>query len=74
MNQWEVALDTYQNALNMIPCRFIPLEAMMRIYRQTGDTIKADSIAQIILHKPVKVPSAEIDAMKEEAKRVKNEE
>ena len=33
----------------------------------TGDTIKADSIAQIILHKPVKVPSAEIDAMKEEA-------
>ena len=74
MSQWEVALDTYQNALNMIPCRFIPLEAMMRIYRQTGDTIKADSIAQIILHKPVKVPSAEIDAMKEEAKRVKNEE
>lgn len=72
--EYDSAITHYQNAAQMCPVRFAPLSGMLQTYRQTGDTIKADSIAQIILHKPVKVPSAEIDAMKEEAKRVKNEE
>ena len=65
--EYGIAITHYQNAAQMCPVRFAPLSGMLQTYRQTGDTIKADSIAQIILHKPVKVPSAEIDAMKEEA-------
>ena len=69
MGQWEAALHTYQNASNMIPCRFVPLYDMLQIYQQIGDTVKADSIAQTILNKPIKIPSSTIDKMKAEAEK-----
>ena len=69
MGQWEAALHTYQNASNMIPCRFIPLYEMLQIHQQIGDTVKADSMAQVILNKPIKIPSSDIDEMKAEAKK-----
>ena len=69
MGQWEAALHTYQNASNMIPCRFVPLYDMLQIYQQIGDTVKADSIAQTILNKPIKIPSSSIDKMKAETEK-----
>lgn len=59
----------YHNAHYMCPVRIAPLSGIIQVYQQIGDTLKADSIAQIILNKPIKIPSAEIDEMKAEAKK-----
>ncbi|MBR2359445.1 MAG: hypothetical protein IKA75_03390 [Bacteroidaceae bacterium] len=48
--------------------RYALLSGMLQTYRQAGDTVKADSIAQVILNKPIKIPSSDIDMMKAEAK------
>lgn len=69
---FETAITHYQNAADMCPVRFAPLSGMLQTYQQTGDTVKADSIAQVILNKPIKIPSSDIDEMKAEAKRVKS--
>ncbi len=63
----EAAVKTYRHASNMIPCRFIPLEGMMRVYQQTEDTVHADSVAKIIMTKRVKIPSAIVDDIKLQA-------
>lgn len=63
------AIGHYRNAHYMCPVRFAPLSGMLQVYQQTGDTAKADSIAQAILSKPIKIPSSDIDKMKEEAKK-----
>lgn len=63
------AISHYQNAADMCPVRFAPLSGMLQTYQQAGDTVKADSIAQIILNKPIKIPSSDIDEMKAEAAR-----
>ena len=64
---FETAIPHYQNAAHMCPVRFAPLSGMLQTYQQTGDTVKADSIAQTIIDKPVKIPSPDIDEMKAEA-------
>lgn len=53
----------------MCPVRFAPLSGMLQIYQQIGDTVKADSMAQVILNKPIKIPSSDINEMKAEAKK-----
>lgn len=63
------AISHYHNANHMCPVRFAPLSGMLQVYQQTGDTAKADSIAQIIINKPVKIHSSAIDTMKAEAKK-----
>ena len=64
---FETAISHYQNAAHMCPVRFAPLSGMLQTYQQTGNTVKADSIAQTIIDKPVKIPSPDIDEMKAEA-------
>lgn len=66
---FETAITHYHNAAHMCPVRFAPLSGMLQTYQQTGDLVKADSIAQAILNKPIKIPSSDIDAMKAEAKK-----
>ena len=67
------ALTHYQFAHAMIPARFAPLEGMMYSYLDAGRNYEADSVAHIILSKPVKVPSLTVDQIKEEARKVRNE-
>jgi tetratricopeptide (TPR) repeat protein len=66
---FETAITHCQNAAQMCPVRFAPLSGMLQTYRQTGDTIRADSIAQAILNKPVKIPSSDINEMRAEAEK-----
>jgi len=40
---------------------------MMKAYTMMGDTLKADSMAKIILTKEVKVPSVEVEMIKARA-------
>ena len=61
------ALSTYRHASNMIPCRLVPLEAMMSLYLNLSDTVHATQIAQEILSKQIKVPSEEVIAIRDSA-------
>jgi O-antigen ligase len=62
------ALQHYETAMWMCPVRFAPLEGMMQTYRDSGDLLRADSIAQVILAKPVKVPSPQVEEIKRKAR------
>ena len=66
--QYAEALQHYETAMWMCPVRFAPLEGMMQTYRDSGDLLRADSIAQIILAKPVKVPSPQVEEIKRKAR------
>lgn len=66
------ALQHYETAMWMCPVRFAPLEGMMQTYRDNGDSFRADSIAQVILEKPVKVPSPQVGEIKRKAEDVVN--
>ena len=63
------ALQHYETAMWMCPVRFAPLEGMMQTYRDSGDSFRADSIAQVILAKPVKVPSSQVEEIKRKARK-----
>jgi O-antigen ligase len=68
LQQHNEALQHYETAMWMCPVRFAPLEGMMQTYRDNGDTFRADSIAQVILEKPVKIPSPQVEEIKRKAK------
>ena len=65
----ETAITHYQHAHHMCPIRFAPLSGLLQTYQQMGDTVKADSTAHLILTKPIKIPSSDINEMKAEAKK-----
>ena len=67
--RYEEAEHHFLLAADMCPVRFVPLNSLLELYQQTGDSIKADSIAQKIIDKPVKIPSANINIMKAGAKK-----
>ena len=66
--QIDRAIEAYLHASNMIPCRFEPLESLMNLYIETGDTLNAVNTARKILSKPIKVPSARVAAITDNAK------
>ena len=69
IGKYEEGLERYTEASNMCPVRFAPLSGLLQTYQQTGDTVKADSIAQAILNKPIKIPSSDINEMRAEAEK-----
>ena len=68
LQQHKDALQHYENAMWMCPVRFAPLEGMMQTYIDNGDAFHADSMAQVILSKPVKVPSLQVEEIKKKAR------
>ena len=65
--QLDYALDAYRHAEDMIPCRFEPLEGMMTVYLENGDTLRAIMMAEEILDKPVKVHSFRVEQIRSAA-------
>ena len=61
------ALHHYNQAHHMVPVRFAPLAGMMDAYTMMGDTLKADSVARMIVSMEVKVPSVEVEMIKARA-------
>lgn len=57
-------------AAAMIPARFMPLYGLLSVAEATGDTAGRRHAARDILAKRVKVPSAEVDEIRAEARRV----
>lgn len=66
--QIDQAIGAYQHALDMIPCRFEPLESMMTVCLENGDTLKAMEMAEEIINKPVKVQSFRVEQIRSAAK------
>ncbi len=68
--QIDYAIDAYRKASDMIPCRFEPLESMMMLYQNKGDTLNAVKIARRITSKPTKVQSSRVQQIKTEAQEI----
>ena len=62
------ALSHYERAYWMCPVRFAPLEGMLLTYEDMGNCVKRDSIAHVISQKPVKVPSADVERIRQLAR------
>ncbi|MBR5934660.1 MAG: O-antigen ligase family protein [Bacteroidaceae bacterium] len=65
--QIDDAIDAYRHAEDMIPCRFEPLESMMTVYLENGDTLMAITMAEEIINKPVKVQSFRVEQIRSAA-------
>ena len=70
--QFEEAINAYHHASNMIPCRFEPLENMMRLYWIHGDTLRAQKKAEEIIYKPVKISSYRVRRIKDHAQQLRS--
>lgn len=66
--RYSSAINHYRNAAYMCPNRFAPLEGLYKCYKNTNDYYNRDAIAEIILHKKVKIPSRDVLRIKSECK------
>lgn len=57
----------YKKAARMCPCRFIPLYELMELYKQNGEHEKMREVIRLILNKPVKVDSSQVQFIKNRA-------
>lgn len=67
LHHWHEALPYLHWAHEMVPSRFMPLYGLMVSYTELGEKEKALLIAQEIIRMPIKVPSAEVNEIKEAA-------
>ena len=49
------AIERFHYASSMVPSKFLPLYYIMNLYIASGDTIQAVQVADLILHKEVKI-------------------
>ena len=56
----------YRKASFMCPNRFVPLYRLVQLLDRTGQVDEAVRLAQQIVKKPVKIPSLQVDWIKEE--------
>lgn len=66
------AMTCYKDASFLLPHRFTPLYKLMRLYEHSGDSAAATAAAKEILVKQVKIESAEVYKIKQEAIRLLN--
>lgn len=67
------AVQTYQHASNMIPCRFLPIYQLFQIYRKEDQREMAMMYALEIVNKQVKIPSSVVTSIISEARNYLNE-
>ena len=63
------AIQSYEQAYNMIPCRFEPLYGEMLVYMESNDTLNVIRVADIINEKPVKVRSDRVSFIVQRAQQ-----
>ena len=61
------AIKHYTTAHQMCPSRFSPLQGVMEVYDNCGETELRDSIARIIIEKPAKIRSIQTEYIRKEA-------
>lgn len=68
----EKAIQIYEHASNMVPCRFLPLYNLFEVYKGTSPTDMAKKFAIEIINKEVKIPSNSVSFIKSEASNYLN--
>ena len=71
MGQYEKAIQAYEEAHNMVPCRFEPLFGKLMIFCSNKDTINVIQTADEIIEKPIKVHSERLSQMITHANKAK---
>jgi len=64
----EEAVQIYQHASYMIPCRFLPVYQLFKIYREANQREMAVKYAREIVNKKMKIPSFTVTSIISEAK------
>ena len=72
MGDYQKAENMYLRASQIVPGRHLPLYLLMKLYQETGQTEKERAMAKTLLEKPVKVPSATIRKIQEDARKIEN--
>lgn len=65
--QLGVAEDYYLRAHNMIPTMITPMSALFKMYRDNGDSLKAEAYARKVLELPVKIENTKTIKARREA-------
>ena len=74
LHQETQAMMHYRQAHRMCPVRFAPLEGMLSVYAaRKGTCAEGDSLATMIIDKPVKVWSVDIERIKNKASEYLNQ-
>ena len=68
MKNFPKAIEHFGWLSNYLPNRFSPKFELLKIYKETGDTAKARETGRLILTMPIKIPSGEVDRIKQETK------
>lgn len=72
LGECPMALRSYWQARWMCPARFAPLEGLLHVYLQQGDSLSAEHISSVIRRQQMKVPSVDALRIKHEAENSKN--
>lgn len=67
LKRYDEAVSYYNHAFRMCPNRFQPFYQLMNLYQEINKMDRARLMAKIITRKKVKIPSMQIDNMKQEA-------
>lgn len=70
LQQWDIAIEKFNNAHRMVPIRFMPLYGLMQTYLLRGDRTMAYHLAIQILEKKIKVNSEDVRFVKKEARNL----
>ncbi len=70
LKNYERAICHYERASLMCPSRFIPLYEQYCVHRQMGNGDECSKLADVILHKPIKIQSLETNNIIEDIKRM----
>lgn len=70
LKKFKEAEQAYLKAWYMNPSRFYPKYLLAKMYDETGQTVKAETIAKELLEKKVKVESTAIDEIQTEMKNM----
>ena len=68
----EKAIQMYEHATNMVPCRFLPLYKLFGIYKEANQKDMTEKSAVEIINKQVKIPSSSVSFIKSEASNYLN--
>lgn len=68
--QYNKAEQYYMMARNMVPSKLAPVNALMKLYTQAGDTVKASAMANILLQMKPKGKSADAYRYKQDAEDI----
>jgi len=67
---YPAAIEAWRWLCDFVPNRFAPKYELLKLYKKVGDTTGVNEMSNTILTMPVKIPSVEVDRIKDEVKKI----